>query len=145
MDSDEKLSGVTRDRERLNALRNLRDSIVADIKTLRKMERRETLSAAKYHSVTRTLRRAELPPDYHKRIEELRTVIYEKQRQFLSAQADLETEISAVQDHYVRLAMSLCYVDLLTHKEAAAAIGIGVTEGAIQRLIERYFRKRDRL
>ena len=132
-------------RERLNALRNLRDSIVADIKTLRKMERRETLSAAKYHSVTRTLRRAELPPDYHERIEELRASIYEKQWRFLSVQADLEKEISGVQDHYVRLAMSLCYVDLLTQKEAAAAIGSGVTEGAIQRLMGRYFRKKDRL
>lgn len=126
------------DREELNRLRVLRDRIIQDIKELRILEQREH-SVEKYgqsvvHRITKTL----LTEDHYQRKAALRLNIFELQRQFLTERADLEKEITKIPDPYVRLTFSLCYVDLLTMRNAATFVGGNCTAGAIQALGARY-------
>lgn len=66
--------------------------------------------------------------------------LMEKQQAFLEARVELESQICKVDNQYVRLALSLHYVDLLTLKQAAHIIGGNCTDRALQQLITRYVR-----
>ena len=120
-----------------NILRNLRSSIIADIKKLRKLEQQIERTKVPAKGVIPRKRRTMLPADFEGQTVELRETIYENQRHFLSLQAELEREISKVPDPYTRLAMSLYYAELMTYRETAAAIGCGISSGAVQRLFDR--------
>lgn len=70
--------------------------------------------------------------------------LMEKQQTFLEVRVELEKQICKVDDQYVRLAMSLHYVDLLTWKQAAYIIGGNCTDRALQQLIARYMRSEEK-
>lgn len=128
------------DKDNLMVLWDLKDSICKDIKSLHKAEQRERSAAESGGSVLRALRKAELPPEHQAQLQAQREGIIAKQQEYLSAQAELEKRISAIPDQRMRLILSLRYVDLLTLAEVAEAIG-GTTEGAVQQLLARYFKK----
>ena len=110
--------------EELNVLRSLRDSICADIKALRTLERREKLTAeSKAGGFLRSFYRSSLPDDYRERMADLRDGVYRKQRRYLTAQALLEKELSCIPNQYARVLMSLYFVDLTTKQDAAELIG----------------------
>ena len=126
------------DRNELNRLRPLRREIVCRIKELHKMEQREVSAAKQGQSLMHSMTKVALAENHHERKAELRKEIFALQRQFLTKRAELEKEISCIEDQYTRLAFSLCYVDLLSAKDAASIIGGNRTAGAILAQKNRY-------
>ena len=131
------------DRYDLSSLWALRDSITKDIAELHKLENRERANAEKGASVLRSLSRAKSVPERHVQMTDLRACIFEKQKEYLFVQADLEKQIAAVPDHYVRMVLSLHFVDLLYFDDVARMIGNGIKGGAVQAIVSRYFRKKE--
>lgn len=68
--------------------------------------------------------------------------LMEKQQTFLKTRVELENRIRKVDNQYVRLAMSLHYVDLLTWRQAAHIIGGKCTDRALQQLVARYMQSK---
>lgn len=125
-------------RDELFCLCILRDNIVRNIKKFEKLEQKEC-SAERYgQGIMRKLTRTVLAEDHHEYKAELRNEIFALQRQFLAKRAELEKEISCIDDQYTRLAFSLRYVDLLSVRDAASTIGGSCTAAAIQAKKDRF-------
>lgn len=124
-------------REYLNRLQYLKAEIKSGIHRLEAMEKREKTVANFGHGVARSLRKYD--PVDHREKTMLIDTIQTKQKEYLSLRAELEKEISKIPDHYLRVVLSLIYVDCMTSKEAAAALGGSCTSGGIIQLLVRYF------
>ena len=125
-------------RDDLYCLYILRGDIIRKIKELEQLEQKER-SAERYgQGMMRKLTRTVLAEDHHEYKAELRKEIFVLQRQFLAKRAELEKELSCIDDQYTRLAFSLRYVDLLSVRDAASAIGGNCTAVAIQAKKDRF-------
>ena len=126
-------------REDLNHLRILREGIEKDIRQLRNLEKKERSAAQHGQSLLRSLKRRDpVNNDTAAKVELIHTIA-DNQRKYLAMRAELEHRISMIPDHYVRVALSLVYVDGLTAQESAAVIQGSCTGGGIIQLLIRYF------
>lgn len=126
-------------REDLNHLRILREEIEKDIRQLRNLEKKERSAAQYGQSLLRSLKRRDPANNDAAAKAELIHTIAENQRKYLAMRAELEDRISMIPDHYVRVVLSLVYVDGLTAQEAAVVIRGSCTGGGISQLLMRYF------
>lgn len=126
-------------REDLNHLRILREGIEKDIRQLRNLEKKERSAAQHGQSLLRSLKRRDPANNVAVAKAELIHTITDKQRKYLALRAELEDKIRSLPDHYVRVVLSLVYVDGLTSQEAAAVIQGSCTGGGIIQLLIRYF------
>ena len=126
-------------REDLNHLRILRAEIESGIRELRGFEKKERSAAQYGQSLLRSLKRRDPANNDVAAKGELIHTIADNQRKYLAKRAELEDRISMIPDHYVRVALSLVYVDGLTAQEAAAVIRGSCTGGGIIQLLIRYF------
>lgn len=126
-------------REDLNNLRILRTEIESGIRELRGFEKKERSAAQHGQSLLRSLKRRDTANNVAAAKAELIHTIADNQRKYLAIRAELEDRISMIPDHYVRVALSLVYVDGLTAQEAAAVIRGSCTGGGIIQLLIRYF------
>lgn len=126
-------------REELNHLRILRAEIESGIRELRGFAKKERSAAQHGQSLLRSLKRKDLANNVVVGKDELIHTITDKQRKYLALRAELEDKIRSVPDHYVRVVLSLVYVDGLTSQEAAAVIQGSCTGGGIIQLLIRYF------
>ncbi len=124
-------------REKLNRLRILRAEIENSIRELRKLEKKEQSATQYGQSLLRSLKHQNAVDLAQK--EELVRTITEKQKKYMALRANVEAEIQKEPNHYVRVVLSLVYVDGLTYDEAAAAIQGCCTGGGIIQLLVRYF------
>lgn len=132
-------TGSTMTREELDRLRSLRAEIESDIRQLRGLEKKERTAAQHGQSLLRTLkRRSDLQALGREKEEETHAIIA-KQKEYLALRAAMEERISQIPDHYLRVVLSLLYVDGLTTDEAAAIIQGPCTGGGIIQLLVRYF------
>ena len=134
VDADERILS----RNEVDGLRTLRDSIMTDIRDLRRMEKAEQSVGNRGQSILRSLSKRALDENHYARKDALRSKIYAQQRTYLRERAEIERRIASVSDHAARLMLSLYYADLLTHKQAAARYD-GITDAAVQQIIGRYF------
>ena len=126
-------------REDLNHLRILREGIEKDIRQLRNLEKKERSAAQHGQSLLRSLKRRDpVNNDTAAKVELIHTIA-DNQRKYRAMRAELEHRISMIPDHYVRVALSLVYVDGLTAQESAAVIQGSCTGGGIIQLLIRYF------
>ncbi len=125
-------------KQELDLLRPLRVAIISKQKELQAIARREAAAEKQYHSLTRTLLSSHCAENRSEQKERLVAELGVLQQEYLEMQAKLERKIAAVPDGYLRLVLSLYYVDLLTGKSIAALLG-GISDRAIQRLLARYF------
>lgn len=128
-------------REDLNHLRILREGIEKDIRQLRNLERKERSAAQHGQSLLRSLKRRDPANNIAAAKAELIHTIADNQRKYLAMRAEMEDKISSVPDHYLRVVLSLVYVDGLTMQEAATVIQGSCTGGGISRLLVRYFER----
>lgn len=126
-------------REELNRPRILRAEIERDIRQLRNLEKKERSATQHGQSLLRSLKRKNPANNVATVKAELIHTIDDKQRKYLTMRADLEAKIQSVPDHYLRLVLSLVYVDGLTMQEAASVIQGSSTGGEITQLLARYF------
>lgn len=126
-------------REDLNRLRILRAEIERDIRQLRNLEKKERSAAQHGQSLLRSLKRRDPVNNVAAAKAELIHTIADNQRKYLTMRAELEDRINGTPDHYVRVVLSLVYVDGLTAQEAAAVIQGSCTGGGIIQLLRRYF------
>lgn len=126
-------------REDLNHLRILREGIEKDIRQLRNLEKKERSAAQHGQSLLRSLKRRDPANNVAAAKAELIYTIADNQRKYLAMRAELEDRISSIPDHYVRVVLSLVYVDGLTTQDAAAVIQGSCTGGGIIQLLIRYF------
>lgn len=126
-------------REDLNHLRILREGIEKDIRQLRNLEKKERSAAQHGQSLLRSLKRRDPANNVAAAKAELIHTIADNQCKYLAMRAELEDRISMIPDHYVRVVLSLVYVDGLTAQEAAAVIRGSCTGGGIIQLLIRYF------
>lgn len=126
-------------REDINHLRILRAEIESGIRELRGFERKERSTAQYGQSLLRSLKRRDHANNVATAKAELIHTIADNQRKYLAMRAELEDRISMIPDHYVRVVLSLVYVDGLTAQEAAAVIRGSCTGGGIIQLLIRYF------
>jgi len=126
-------------REDLNHLRILRAEIESGIRELRGFEKKERSAAQYGQSLLRSLKRKELANDDATAKGELIHTIADNQLKYLAKRAELEDRISRIPDHYLRVVLSLVYVDGLTAQEAASIIQGSCTGGGIIQLLVRYF------
>lgn len=122
----------------LERLWRLKEAIAALQKALCIIEDKESVISRKGGSILYSL---SIAPNKDAVLQEKGLLLKElsgKQREFLKTRIELERQISKVNDQYVRLALSLHYVDLLTWKQAARIIGGNCTDRALQQLIARY-------
>ena len=126
-------------REELNHLRILRVEIESGIRELKGFEKKERSAAQHGQSLLRSLKRRDPANNVAAAKAELIHTITDKQYKYLALRAELEDRIRSVPDHYLRVVLSLIYVDGLTTKEAAAAIQGSCTGGGIIQLLIRYF------
>lgn len=126
-------------REELNHLRILRAEIESGIRELRGFEKKERSAAQRGQSLLRSLKRKDFANNVVAGKDELIHTITDKQCKYLALRAELEDRICMIQDHYVRVVLSLVYVDGLTAQEAAAVIRGSCTGGGIIQLLIRYF------
>lgn len=126
-------------KEELCVLRGLRAEIIRNIRELRGFEKKERSAAQHGQSLLRSLKRKDLANNVVAGKDELIHTITDKQCKYLALRAELEDKIRSVPDHYLRVVLSLIYVDGLTTKEAAAAIQGSCTGGGIIQLLMRYF------
>ena len=122
----------------VEGLLSLRDSIISDIRELRRLEKAEQSVANRGRSVLHSLSKRDLAPDHHARKNALREKVFAKQRAYLDLQAEIERRISSVPEQTARLMLSWHYVDLLTYKQAAERFG-GMTDGGAQMILRRFF------
>lgn len=127
-------------REDLNHLRTLQEEIEKDIRQLRNLEKKERSAAQHGQSLLRSLKRRDPANNVAAAKGELIHTIADKQRKYLATRAELEDRISRIPDHYVRVVLSLVYVDGLTMQEAATVIQGSCTGGGISQLLVRYFK-----
>lgn len=127
------------DRNELNRLRPLRREIVCRIKELHKMEQREISAAKQGQSLMHSMTKIALAEDHHEQKAALRSEVFYLQKKFLMERSTLEEQISKEPNAYIRLVLSLYYVDLLDMKNIANFIGGKCTAGAVQALLSRYF------
>lgn len=126
-------------REELNRLRIFRAEIENSIRELREFEKKERSAAQYGQSLLRSLKRRD-PANNDAAVKaELIHTIADNQRKYLAMRAELEDRISSIPDHYVRVVLSLVYVDGLTTQNAAAIIQGSCTGGGIIQLLVRYF------
>lgn len=126
-------------REDLNRLRILRKEIESGIRELKGFEKKERSAAQYGQSLLRSLKRIDVENGMDAAKTDLIHTIADKQRKYLATRAELEDRISRIPDHYVRVVLSLVYVDGLTAQEAAAVIRGSCTGGGIIQLLIRYF------
>ena len=127
-------------KEDLNRLRTLRAEIESSIRELKGFEKKERSAAQYGQSLLRSLKRIDVENGMDAAKTDLIHTITDNQRKYLVMRAELEDRISRIPDHYVRVALSLVYVDGLTMQEAAAVIQGGCTGGGITQLLMRYFK-----
>ena len=126
-------------REDLNHLQILQEGIEKDIRQLRNLEKKERSAAQHGQSLLRSLKKRDPANNVAAVKTELIHTIADNQRKYLAMRAELEDRISMIPDHYVRVVLSLVYVDGLTAQEAAAVIQGSCTGGGIIQLLIRYF------
>lgn len=126
-------------RAELNRLRILRAEIESGIRELRGVEKKERSVEHYGQSLLRSLKRRDPANNVAAAKAELIHTITDKQCKYLALRAELEDRISRIPDHYVRIVLSLVYVDGLTAQEAAAVIRGSCTGGGIIQLLIRYF------
>lgn len=126
-------------REEVNRLRILRSEIESNTRKLREFEKKEQSAAQYGQSLLRSLRRSDSADRSETIKAELTQRITANQEKYLAVRADLEDKISRIPDHYLRVVLSLVYVDGLTAQEAASIIQGSCTGGGIIQLLVRYF------
>lgn len=126
-------------REDLNHLRILREEIEKDIRQLRNLEKKERSVAQYGQSLLHSLKRRDSASNLVATKAELIYTIAGNQRRYLALRAELEDRISRIPNHYVRVALSLVYVDGMTAEETAAVIRGSCTGKGISQLLTRYF------
>ncbi len=122
----------------VDVLRPLRTAYLHTLKELKTLERRRASATRSGESVVRALFRVEFTENNAAQAERLTQRLLLLQQEYLASQALLEKKIAAVPDSYIRLVLSLYYVDLLRYKDIADLIG-GISGGAVQQLLSRYF------
>lgn len=122
-----------------NRLRILRAEIESDIRELRKFEKKERSATQYGQSLLHSLRRSNVTDGARTDKNELIQKIITNQEKYLAARAELEDKIFRIPDHYLRVVLSLMYVDGLTAQEAATIIQGSCTGGGIIQLLIRYF------
>lgn len=122
----------------VDVLRPLRATYLHALKELKALERRRASATRSGDSVVRALFRVEYTENNAAQEERLTQRLSILRKEFLTAQALLEEKIAAVPDSYLRLVLSLYYVDLLRYTDIADLIG-GISGGAVQQLLSRYF------
>lgn len=127
-------------REEAGSLQYLRAKIKRDIRELRAIERKEQSASQYGQSLLHSLKRRNPENNIAAAKAELINIIAENQRKYLAMRAELEDRISMIPDHYVRVVLSLIYVDGLTAQEAATVIRGNCTGGGITQLLIRYFK-----
>lgn len=126
-------------REELNQIRILRAKIESNIRELKALKKKERSAAQYGQSLLRSLKRIDPPNGVDVAKTSLIHTITDNQRKYLAMRAELEDKIRNVPDHYIRVALSLVYVDGLTAQEAAEIIQGSSTGGGIIQLLIRYF------
>ena len=127
-------------RAELNRLRILRAEIESGIRELRGFEKKERSTAQHGQSLLRSLKRIDPANGMDVAKTDLIHTITDNQLKYLAKRAEMEDKISSIPDHYVRVVLSLVYVDGLTTREAAAVIHGSCTGSGISQLLVRYFK-----
>lgn len=127
-------------KEDINRLRTLRAEIESGIRKLKGFEKKERSVAQYGQSLLRSLKRIDVKNGMDTAKTDLIHTITDNQQKYLAMRAELENEIRSVQDHYLRIVLSLVYVDGLTTQEAAAVIHGSCTGSGISQLLVRYFK-----
>ena len=104
------------------------------------MEKKERSAAQYGQSLLRSLKRKDPANNVAATKAELIHTIADNQRKYLAMRAELENKIRSVPDYYLRVVLSLVYVDGLTTREAAAVIHGSCTGSGISQLLVRYFK-----
>lgn len=136
--AEESPAGRRLQKQEIDVLRPLRAAYLHTLKELKALERRRASAARSGESVVRALFRVEYTENDAAQEKILTQRLLFLQQEFLAAQVLLERKIAAVPDGYIRLVLSLYYVDLLRYKDIADLIG-GISGGAVQQLLSRYF------
>lgn len=126
-------------RDELDHLQTLRAEIESGIRQRRGLEKKERTAAQHGQSLLRTLKRRSNVQALGREKAELTHAIIAKQKEYLALRAAMEERISQIPDHYLRVVLSLLYVDGLTADEAAAIIQGPCTGGGIIQMLVRYF------
>lgn len=126
-------------REEVSSLHVLQAKIERDIRKLRAFEKKEQSASQYGQSLLRSLKRRDTARNVAAAKAELIHTIADNQRKYLAIRAELEDRIRGVPDHYLRVVLSLVYVDGLTAQEAASIIQGGCTGAGISQLLVRYF------
>lgn len=126
-------------REELEQVQRLYRSVINDMKALAELEDREHTVSMSKNTILRSLRKTELAFDHNEQKNALKESIAVQKHQMLKIRAVLEEKISRVPDPYLRLALSLHYVDLMTWEQAALFIGGSATSRGLQQLAARHF------
>ena len=129
-------------REDFARLRHLQTEIERDIRKLRAFEKKEQAAAQYGQSLLRSLKRIDIAGREDGTKVALMRTITANQSKYLAMRTELEDKIRSVPDHYLRVVLSLVYVDGLTAQEAATVVQGSCTGGGITQLLIRYFKER---
>lgn len=125
----------------LEELRGVFFQLLRDEKALRLLEERERSAAKRGTTILRCLRKGFDEEALFEEKRMLQEAISQNGIWFSNRRAELERKISNIQDQYLRLVLSLHYIDQMTYKQAAGYIGNGATGDALQALVQRFFMK----